>query len=137
MNDISSAIGLVQLEKLPGYIAKRKHVAELYDSLLANVEWLDLPPALKDYQKSSYYMYHVQTKIPEDRDRLASYLRGKGIYTTFRYYPLHWVDLYGQKSVHLPQAEAAALSTLCLPIHQSLSDADVEFICRQIISFKG
>ena len=137
MNDISSATGLVQLEKLPEYIAKRKHIAELYDSLLANVDWLDCPPALKDYQKSSYYMYHVQTKNPHDRDRLASYLRGKNIYTTFRYYPLHWVDLYGQKTLHLPNAEAAALSTLCLPIHQSLSDEEVELICRQIISFKG
>lgn len=136
MNDISSAIGLVQLEKLPGYIAKRKHVAEIYDSLLENVDWLERPPALKDYQTSSYYMYHVQTKLPEDRDRLAAYLRGKNIYTTFRYYPLHWVDLYGQKSVHLPNAEIAALSTLCLPIHQSLSDEEVEFICREIISFK-
>ena len=137
MNDISSAIGLVQLEKLPTFIAKRKHVAELYDSLLANVDWLKLPPALKDYQTSSYYMYHVQTKIPEDRDRLASYLRGKNIYTTFRYYPLHWVDLYEQKFERLPNAEAAALCMLCLPIHQSLADEEVEFICRQIISFKG
>lgn len=136
MNDISSAIGLVQLEKLPAFISKRKHIAELYDSLLANVDWLELPPALEDYQKSSYYMYHVQTKIPEDRDRLASYLRGQGIYTTFRYYPLHWVDLYGQKAERLPGAEAAALSTLCLPIHQGLSDEEVEFICRKIISFK-
>ena len=137
MNDISSAIGLVQLEKLPAFIAKRKHVAELYDSLLADVDWLKLPPALKDYQISSYYMYHVQTKFPEERDRLASYLRGKNIYTTFRYYPLHWVDLYGQKSERLPGAEAAALCTLCLPIHQTLSDEEIEFICRQIISFKG
>ena len=136
MNDISSAIGLVQLEKLPAFIAKRKHVAELYNSLLENVEWLELPPALKDYQKSSYYMYHVQTKIPEDRDCLASYLRNHGVYTTFRYYPLHWVNLYEQKSYCLPNAETAALSTLCLPIHQSLSDEDVEFICRKVISFK-
>lgn len=136
MNDISSAIGLVQLKKLPTFIAKRKHIAELYNSLLANAEWLELPPTLKDYQTSSYYMYHIQTKIPQMRDQLASYLRGKGIYTTFRYYPLHWVDLYGQKAQHLPNAEDAALCTLCLPIHHSLSDEEVEFICQQILSFK-
>lgn len=136
MNDISCAIGLVQLEKLPTFIAKRKHVAELYDSLLSQVAWFDCPPAIKNYQQSSYYMYHIQTKIPEDRDRLASYLRKNDVYTTFRYYPLHWVDLYGQKSERLPEAEAAALCTLCLPIHQSLSDEDVEKICRLILSFK-
>lgn len=137
MNDISSAIGLVQLERLPEFIARRKHIAELYDSLLSKATWFDCPPPLKDYQKSSHYMYHIQTKIPADRDRLATYLRQNGIYTTFRYYPLHWVDLYAQKSQRLPNAEAAALCTLCLPIHQSLSDEEVEFICKKILSFKG
>ena len=136
MNDISSAIGLVQLEKLPEFIARRKKITELYDSLLADETWLDRPLKLKDYQISSYYMYHIQMKNPKDRDGLAKYLRENNIYTTFRYYPLHWVDMYEQKSEHLPNAETAALSTLCLPIHQTLSDEDVEFICQKIISFK-
>ena len=136
MNDISCAIALVQLEKLPTFIEKRKHVAEIYDSLLSTEDWFDRPPAIKDYQASSYYMYHIQTKIPDDRDRLASFLRKNDVYTTFRYYPLHWVDLYEQKFQRLPEAEAAALCTLCLPIHQSLTDDEVEKICRLIKSFK-
>ena len=81
-------------------------------------------------------MYHIQTNSFEDRDKLASYLRERGIYTTFRYYPLHWVDFYGQKAVKLKNAEEAALCTLCLPIHQSLSDNEVEKISELILDFK-
>ena len=136
MNDISSAIGLVQLQKLPSFIEKRKHIAELYDSILSNVEWLKIPPKIEDYKTSSYYMYWIQTNAKEDRDTLATYLRKNDIYTTFRYYPLHWVDLYGQKSVKLNNAEEAAYRTLCLPIHQSLSDDEVEKICDLIIKYK-
>ena len=38
-------------------------------------------------------MYHVQT---EYRDGLAKYLKDNGIYTTFRYYPLHLVRHYNK-----------------------------------------
>lgn len=136
MNDISSAIGLVQLEKLPKFVQKRKHIAELYDTILKAADWLECPPEIPEYKISSYYMYHIQTKSFEDRDKLAMYLRKNEVYTTFRYYPLHLVDFYGQKSARLKNAEDAALCTLCLPIHQSLSDEEVEKIGRLVFSFK-
>lgn len=136
MNDISSAIGLIQLEKLPKFIQRRKNIAELYDSFFEKATWFKSPPKIPAYKTSSYYMYHIQTNSPEDRDKLASYLRERNIYTTFRYYPLHWVDFYGQKSVKLRNAEEAALCTLCLPIHQSLSDDEVEKISDLVLAFK-
>ena len=67
----------------------------------------------------------------QDRDKLASYLRER-----FRYYPLHWVDFYGSKSVKLKNAEEVALCTLCLPIHQSLSDDAVKKISDFVLAFK-
>jgi aminotransferase len=84
--------------------------------------------------ESSYYFYWIQTK-PEIRDRLAKYLRERGIYTTFRYYPLHWVKFYGAQDIRLPNAESAALSTLCIPIHQSLSNDDLDKIIESIYDF--
>ena len=68
------------------------------------------------------------------RDRLASALREQGIYTTFRYYPLHRVRRYGA-STRLPQAEAASRATLCLPIHQGLSDEAVGRVLEAVRRF--
>ena len=73
---------------------------------------------------------------PETRDRLARTLREQQIYTTFRYYPLHWVDYYGAV-VSLPGAEEAAKTTLCIPIHQALSDQDVATVIDAIVSFSS
>lgn len=123
MNDIASAIGLEQLRKLPAFISRRRQVHALYDDALAGVGWLQTPPQIPADTDSSYYFYWVQMEASL-RDRLALHLRSHDIYVTFRYYPLHRVKGYGSSAI-LPRAETAAETTLCLPIHQSLSDDDV------------
>jgi len=135
-NDLASAIGLVQLHKLSGFIERRKRVHEMYDAELSDLGWLRLPPTPPDDVESSHYFYWVQTEEPDLRDRLAVDLRERGIYTTFRYYPLHWVEFYGARD-SLPDAERAARTTLCIPMHHSLTDADVKQVVEAIQAFGG
>lgn len=134
INDITAAIGLTQLDRLPDFIQARKAIHEYYDRELAGVEWMTLPPRFPDYISSSYYFYWVQTARPQMRDGLATWLRNKGIYTTFRYYPLHLVKHY-RSDASLPNSEAVAGNTLCIPIHQSLSDEDIARIVESIHEF--
>lgn len=136
MNDISAAIGLTQLTKLPSFIESRKMIAERYDELLKQISWIKTPPKIPKYKKSSYYMYWIQLESGEDRDKLAIYLRENGIYTTFRYYPLHRVKLYDHDGFKLSSADRASQRTLCLPLHQSVSFEDVDHICKTIYNFK-
>ena len=134
MNDITATMALVQLEKLTGFIARRKEIHQAYNEGLADVEWLKFPDKISIDCQSSYYFYHIQLQNGK-RDELAAYLREKGIYTTFRYYPLHWVSLYGCKNEVFPSAESASNKTLCIPIHQSLKDEEVLYIIEQIKAF--
>lgn len=137
MNDIASAIGLVQLNKLPSFIERRGQLHKKYSEMLSKFSWLSIPPHIPDDKKSSFYLYWIQLHNTEDRDALAIHLRNNKIYTTFRYYPLHHVKLYSQTNISLPNAEVASLKTLCLPLHQSMTFEDVERICAQIYAFKG
>jgi DegT/DnrJ/EryC1/StrS aminotransferase family len=91
------------------------------------------PPAVPAHSTSSYYFYWIQTE-PEQRDALALFLREHDVYTTFRYYPLHLVERYGSRE-SLPKAEAAAHSTLCIPIHQAMTDGDVAQVVDASASF--
>ena len=71
-------------------------------------------------------------------DKLAKYLRTRGVYTTFRYYPLHWVEYYRPLEVgheHLPGTEYAANHTLCIPLHQGLSSDDIHNVIKSISYF--
>jgi aminotransferase len=138
-NDIQAAIGIEQLKKIDSQLTKRKLIHDMYTDTLKGVEWLDVPLDISNANVSSYYMYHIQTKDPADRDKLAKYLRTRGVYTTFRYYPLHWVDYYkpvNGSHEYLPGTAYAANHTLCIPLHQGLSSADVHTVIKTIKDFK-
>lgn len=126
-NDIGAAIGRVQLCKLSKFIERRAHIWRNYQQMLKGVGDIILPPEPVDV--SSYYLYWIQT---ERRDELARYLLSKGIYNSLRYYPLHWAY---NVDVSLPNAELVAKTTLNLPLHQGLSDSDVDYICEKVKEF--
>lgn len=134
MNDVASAIGVVQLRRLPAFIARRRAVHHLYDATLADLSWLAAPPPVPAHAASSYYLYWIRLARGEYRDRLASWLRERGIYTSFRYYPVHRVPMYAGGPA-LPNADQAAETTLCLPLHQGLSDDDAGRVAEAIRDF--
>lgn len=133
MNDVTAAMALTQLRKLPAFLVRRAEVHRCYDMNLEQFQWLALPPALPDYVESSYYFYPIQV-LDGRRDALARFLRENGIYTTYRYYPLHRVPGYGATG-SFPNADYAADHTLNLPIHQSLTDDDLAYIIGKIGEF--
>ena len=133
MNNITAAIGLEQLKKLPAYMERRAQVHKFYDENLKQFSWLELPPVLPDYVETSYYLYHIQVKNGM-RDKFARFLRENGVYTTYRYFPLHRVPGYGVTG-YFPNADYAADNTLNIPIHQSLTDDDLNFIVDKVREF--
>ena len=133
MNNVNAAMALEQLKKLPMFMKKRKHVHEFYEQELAKYKWIERPLPIPDDWETSYYFYHIQVTNGK-RDELAAYLRQNGIYTTYRYYPIHRVKGYGVTG-DFPNADYATNNTLCLPIHQSISDDDLGLICGKIKDF--
>lgn len=134
-NDICSAIGLEQIKKLSAVLDRRREIDLFYRRELADLEWLTPPPEVPPDCRSSHYFYWIQVAGEGRRDRLATYLRDKGIYTAFRYHPLHRVSFYGATEQSLPCTEQVAEETLLLPMHQSLSDADLQKILEAIRAF--
>ena len=134
MNNIAGAIGKVQAKKVDSYIKRREEIYNKYVEGLKDLSWLKLPPMIDDYVESSYYFFWIQT---ESRDELAKYLLDNDVYTTFRYWPLHKVDYLKEYVVkEYPNSEYASQYTLNLPLHQSLSDENVETIIKLIKEFK-
>lgn len=134
LNDVLAAVGITQLGKLDRYVQARAHLASTYDALLSElVPAIDVPPPVDSHQRNSHYLYWIQLD-PGKRDGLAKHLYDEGIYTTFRYHPLHRVAAFQQEGAFL-NAESAAERTLCLPIHQSLTVVDVERVVREIQRF--
>ncbi|MER7013288.1 DegT/DnrJ/EryC1/StrS family aminotransferase [Saccharopolyspora sp. NPDC000359] len=131
-NDLTAAIGQVQLRRMPEFIGRRKAVVDFYDAELADVDGLRLPPPLPAGHESSHYFYWVQMPAAI-RDQVAADLLAAGVYTTFRYPPLHRVPAYGAPAdLELPGTDHASETTLCLPLHQGLDDADVRKVVTEV-----
>lgn len=131
-NDVTAAIGQVQLRRLPDFIQRRGAITSAYNRLLAGVDGVRLPPRLPEGQVSTNYFYWVQLE-PGVRDEVAADLLRQGIYTTFRYPALHKAPLY-RSGAQLPGTDRAADTTLLLPLHQALSDADVQRVAGEFIA---
>ncbi|MBQ7172533.1 MAG: DegT/DnrJ/EryC1/StrS family aminotransferase [Clostridia bacterium] len=134
MNNVTAAMALEQFKKLPSFMEKRAAVHKAYDEGLSDLDWIDLPLPIPADCTTSYYFYHIQIKNGK-RDELARYLRERGVYTTYRYFPLHRVPGYGVIEGSFPNADYAADNTLCLPLHQSLTKEDVEKVISTIREF--
>ncbi len=134
MNDISAAIGLVQLAKLKKNNEKRKKVFEIYNKLFAKTSWIETP-VVKNYAQSSHHNYviKVSSKI---RDRLSDYLAHNGIATSVHYEPTNHYKLYSDYRADVPVTERVWKEILLLPIFPDLSEKDQEYIVEKVNKFK-
>lgn len=133
MNNVTAAMGLSQLNKLDDFLNRRKAIHKKYIEALTNIGDVQLPPTPNFKYISSYYFFWIQT---EHRDELAKFLLNKGIYTTFRYWPLHKIKLFSEYTMGAyPNSDYAATHTLNIPLHQSLSDKNVDLIINSIKAF--
>jgi perosamine synthetase len=131
ITDFQCALGMSQLHKLDGFIARRNRIAAHYRELLADVEGLTLPPPAPSDGLHGYHLFIVRFNEGARRRRMVyECLREAGIGTQLHYIPIYrhtlYVSLgYGDAREYLPQAERYYASALSLPIFPAMTEADV------------
>jgi dTDP-4-amino-4,6-dideoxygalactose transaminase len=73
-------------------------------------------------------------KSQEDRQKMIAALKARGISAVFHYVPLHQAPYWDGKynEVDLPVTGAVAEGLLRLPMHYTLKDEDVDYVCNCI-----
>ena len=129
MTDVHAAIGRVQLTKLAGWTQQRQANAKFFDD---NLEGVVIPVVVP----GAVHVYHQYTirVVDQDRDAFAARLLELGVGTGV-YYPIpnHRLPSFNL-TLDLPQTESVAEEVLSLPVHPSLSSADLEKIVTAINS---
>lgn len=131
MNDLNSALGLVQLAKLDKMNEKRRSLAKRYDSLLKDIKEIELP-AEKEYAKSSWHNYVIKTAR---RDELNLFLAQRGISTGVHYLPNNHYLMYQKYGKKTPAAEAVWSKLLTLPLYPDLTEAEQDLIINRLKDF--
>ncbi len=130
MTDLHAAIGRVQLTKIDGWTRARQANAAFLDSALTGVV---VPPV----EEGAVHVYHQYTvRVPDDRDGFVRALReehgiGSGVYYPIPNHRLPSLARYAP-SLDLPETERAAREVVSLPVHPSLSRADLERIATAV-----
>jgi len=136
MPEIQAAMGSVQLEKLPRFLAKRRENAEKLTENLKDAEKLELPKEPDGYQHS-WYLYTIRLKNAEkqQRNRILEKLRQKGIDAQVYYKcPIHLMPYYSKFGKYrLPETEKAANQVFSLPVHPNVTQEQVEYISHTLL----
>ena len=134
MDNLQAAILNYRLGKLESVIQKRRNNANSYFEGI-KIAGMCIPEE-KSYEYNTYHTFVIQT---EHRDRLKEYLFSKGIGTAIHYpIPIHLQPAskkISYKEGDFPITERQAKEILTLPIHQYLSDNDLEIIIGEINNF--
>lgn len=132
MDELRAAIGIVQLQKLEGNNSRRKELARRYHAQLARLPGLRLPFAA--FQGvSAHHIMPILLPPGHDRSAFMRTLRQHGIQTSIHYPAVHLLTYYRQRRAAvtsaLPLTEEVSRSEVTLPLHPSLTEADVDEIC--------
>lgn len=135
ISDFQCALGLSQLRKLSGFLARRRKIARQYEqafSALGPVE----PLAVAGDVKHAWHLYVVRLADGAVRKKVFGQLRKSGIGANVHYIPVHLHPYYRERfDCHeglCPVAEAAYERILSLPIWPGMDEGHVERVVREI-----
>jgi dTDP-4-amino-4,6-dideoxygalactose transaminase len=136
MDEISAAIGIVQLKRLNEIITKRNSIARIYDQAfdrISGVKPLKTPPNILN----NYYKYVAILDKDIDREKLKAKLRDKGVRCGGEVYwpPLHMQPAYqrllGTKPGDFPKAEDVCRRMVCPPMYTDMSVEDANYVIEK------
>jgi perosamine synthetase len=122
MNEISAAIGLVQLKKLDFANKKRRSVAKKYSSKLK------IKNKMPYSDDCVYHFYWIRVK---NRKKFMKKMYEKGIETGIHYNPVHKMSHYKSK-IKLPITEQVANEIVSIPTHPNLTNSEVDKIIHAV-----
>jgi dTDP-4-amino-4,6-dideoxygalactose transaminase len=133
LSDISSALGISQLNRFEEFRANREMVFRRYQTNLEVIDALKLPTK-KDYVEPFWHLFPIQVK-PKHRENFFEYMHSRGIKVQVNYLPAHLHPVFkkfGFKRGDFPVSENFYSGEISLPIYSGLTESQVDLICETI-----
>jgi dTDP-4-amino-4,6-dideoxygalactose transaminase len=136
LDELQAAVLRVKLSCLDVENMRRREIAASYSQALQSRGIT--PPATIPGTEHAMHLYVVEC---EQRERFEQYLKMAGV-ATVRHYPLavHQQPAYSGRirgSMALPVTEHLYQRIVSLPMYPHLSNEQVEYICRLLVSFSA
>lgn len=134
ITDISCALGLSQMDKLDGFLERRRQIAKRYNEAFCDVSQIKIPMQLADCE-SGWHLYVIQVKA-DYRKEIFDNLRKSGIGVNVHYIPVYKHPYYqrnGYADVCCKNGEVFYERAISLPIFPLLTDVQQDYVIEQVL----
>jgi len=118
--DLNSALGRVQLRRLPGLNEKRNKLVSYYNTFLG-------------LNNTGNHIYPI---LVENRDKFMQYMNEKEIQCSVHFLPVHLMSAYKGYKAKLPVTEYVGKHVVTLPLHPLLTKKDIVYIADCVRAYK-
>ncbi|MEK7208062.1 MAG: DegT/DnrJ/EryC1/StrS family aminotransferase [Patescibacteria group bacterium] len=136
LDEMSAALALAQLQRLPFLLRERRKIARRYTGFLSRFPALLQTPVALEGNRHSYFLYVVRLR-KGDRDAVIRELEREGICARPYFPSIHLLPFYraqfGFRRGNFPVSEAVSRNALALPFYVGLTKKDVQYISRTLV----
>jgi dTDP-4-amino-4,6-dideoxygalactose transaminase len=136
LDEMSAALGTVQMARLEELLVKRQQVADWYAKHLARVEGVMAPQMVPSTTRPSWFVYVVRLDRTLDRGWIAAGLAERGIPVRPYFSPIHlqpyMVEQFGYQPGDFPVTEDLGRRGFALPFSGVMNEGQVEQVCFEL-----
>lgn len=138
MTDVMAAIGLVQLERYPQLLQRRRQIIGMYDEALRDldVQVLNHYPTADTQSSGHLYITRLLGKSPEERNAVITRMADRDIACNVHYKPLPMMTAYKTMGFDIndyPNAYDLFKNEVTLPLHTKLTNEMVEYVISNFV----
>ena len=119
MDEMSAALGTVQMSRIDELIRKRNQAAEWYREELSDIDEIELPHTAATTTRDSWFVYVIRVKDAERRDEVSQKLKALGIPVRPYFSPIHlqpyMQERFGYEPGRFPVTEDLGRRGLAIP----------------------
>ncbi|MDR1836541.1 MAG: DegT/DnrJ/EryC1/StrS family aminotransferase [Treponema sp.] len=134
IHEISSALGLVQMQKLEDANNKRKNLVEHYYKRLDDIQSIKIPYRNFSRGKPNYHIMPVLLSGSLDRTAIIESMKQGGIQTSIHYPAIQNFSAYKDSVNAAPKAEYICAHELTLPLYPGMANEEADIVCDALIA---
>ncbi len=135
IDEMRSALGLVQLNRLEESNRRRRRLVDSYRQALSGLDGVSLP-FCGHAHTSSNHLFPVLLEDPARRLEFIQSLKREGIQTSIHYPPIHlftyYRELFGYAAGDLPVTEDVCAREVTLPLYPAMTEQDVQTVVAAV-----
>ena len=132
MTDIMASIGIAQLKRYPGLLARRREIIEKYNVGLADLDVRVMSHYGKNFSSSGHlYLVRLNGRTRKECNRIIIKMAEAGVAANVHYKPLPLLTAYKNLGFDIqdyPNAYAMYENEISLPLHTKLTDEEAEYV---------